>query len=192
MRIVGGSLRGKRLEAPEGRGLRPTSDRARESLFNLLTQGRTAMAFAGGGNPLIGAWVLDGFAGTGALGIEALSRGAARAFFMEKDAAALKALRANVKRCGLEEKARVVPADVANPPRAERPCDIVLLDPPYNKGLGEAALAPLAGAGWIGPDSLTVLECDRQEPFEPPSGFTLLEERRYGKAKLLFLGYNPA
>ncbi|MEJ2026543.1 MAG: RsmD family RNA methyltransferase [Limibacillus sp.] len=131
MRIVGGSLKGKRLEAPEGGQLRPTSDRARESLFNLLTQGRVAREAAGGGNPLIGARLLDGFAGTGALGIEALSRGATEAFFMEKDAGALKLLRGNLKHCGLERQGRVVPAVVANPPTAERACDIVLLDPPY-------------------------------------------------------------
>ena len=191
MRIVGGSLKGKRLEAPDGGQLRPTSDRARESLFNLLTQGRVAREAAGGGNPLIGARLLDGFAGTGALGIEALSRGAAEVFFMEKDAGALKLLRGNLKHCGRERQGRVVPADVANPPTAERACDIVLLDPPYNKGLGAPALLALAKAGWIGPESLTVLECDRSENLEPPEGFTLLEERRYGKAKLLFLRYGP-
>ena len=189
MRIVGGSLRGKRLEAPEGAKLRPTSDRAREALFNLLTQGRVATQMAGGGNPLIGARLLDGFAGTGALGIEALSRGAAEAYFMEKDASALKVLRANLKHCGLEQQGRVVPADVRNPPRAERACAIVLLDPPYKEGLGAPALTALAEAGWIGPESLTVLECDRGESFEPPEGFSLSEERRYGKAKLLFLRY---
>jgi 16S rRNA (guanine966-N2)-methyltransferase len=185
MRVVGGTLKGRRLEAPEGAVARPTSDRAREALFNLLTQGR----IAGEGNPLIGARVLDAFAGTGALGIEALSRGAAEAFFMEKEAAALKALRANIKHCGLEQKARVMPADVLSPPRALRPCDILLLDPPYNKDLGAASLTALAEAGWLAEGSLAALEVERKDKVETPERFQLLDERHYGKAKLLFFRY---
>jgi 16S rRNA (guanine966-N2)-methyltransferase len=185
MRVVGGTQKGRRLEAPEGAVARPTSDRAREALFNLLTQGRVA----GEGNPVIGARVLDAFAGTGALGIEALSRGAGEACFMEKDAAALKALRANIRHCGLDQKARVIPADVLSPPEALRPCDILLLDPPYNKGLGAAALAALAQAGWVARGALVALEVERKDEVEAPEGFDLLDERHYGKAKLLFFGY---
>ena len=188
MRIVGGSLKGRRLLAPEGRTLRPTSDRAREALFNLLTQGR----FIGEGNPLIGARVLDAFAGTGALGLEAISRGAAEAAFMEKDAQALQTLRANIKALGVEQKARVVPADVANPPGAVRPCDIILMDPPYNRDLSEPALLALTRGGWIAPGSLVALEVDRQEAITLPAGFQLLDERIYGKAKLIFLRYGQA
>jgi 16S rRNA (guanine966-N2)-methyltransferase len=185
MRVVGGTLKGRRLEAPEGAVARPTSDRAREALFNLLTQGR----IAGEGNPLIGARVLDAFAGTGALGIEALSRGAAEAWFMEKDAAALKALRANIKHCGVEQKARVVPADVVSPPAAQRACDILLLDPPYNKGLGAPALSALARAGWMAENALIALEVERKDEVEAPEAFVPQDERHYGKAKLLFFRY---
>ncbi len=191
MRIVGGTLKGKRLEAPEGRALRPTSDRARESLFNLLTQGRIASAVAGGGNPLIGARVLDAFAGTGALGIEALSRGAERAFFMEMNAEALAILRQNLKHCGLEGQAQVIPCDVTQAPGTAEPCGIVLADPPYGRDLAEPALGALAKAGWIGPGSLVVMESERGETLSPPEGFEELDRRRYGKAQLIFLRYAP-
>lgn len=181
MRIVGGEFRGRRLEAPEGNSVRPTSDRARESLFNILTQGRVAR----NGNPLVGARVLDGFAGSGALGIEALSRGAAEAFFLEKDHKALAVLRRNLATLGLGSRGRVVPADILSPPRASQPCDILLLDPPYRAGLAEPALKALAAAGWIAPGALISLETAHNEDFEPPAGITQIDERHYGNAKLI-------
>ena len=108
---------------------------------------------------------------------------------MEKEAAALKALRANIKHCGLEQKARVMPANVLSPPRALRPCDILLLDPPYNKDLGAASLTALAEAGWLAEGSLAALEVERKDKVETPERFQLLDERHYGKAKLLFFRY---
>ncbi len=185
MRIVGGELKGRRLEAPEGRNVRPTSDRARESLFNILTQGRVAR----NGNPLADARVLDGFAGSGALGIEALSRGAAEAFFLEMDRDALAVLRRNLATLNLGSRARVVPADILSPPRAVQPCDILFLDPPYRTGLAEPAFKALAAAGWIAPGALISLETARNEDFEAPAGYTQIDKRHYGNARLVIFQY---
>jgi 16S rRNA (guanine966-N2)-methyltransferase len=183
MRIVGGRLRGRRLEAPAGRDLRPSADRTREALFNLLTQGRVAAA----GPTLQGARVLDAFAGTGALGLEARSRGADTVVFMESAAAALAALRANIRKLGEGAACDVIPADVLRPPRPRRPCDILLMDPPYGQGLAAPALQALAAAGWIAAGGLVAVELMRGESLDPPQGFEVLETRHYGKAQLVFL-----
>ena len=186
MRLVGGRLRGRSLAAPEGLAVRPTADRTREALFNILTQGRLAEA----GPALEGARLLDAFAGTGALGLEALSRGAAAVVFMEEQAVAEAALRKNIRDLGVEAESKVLRADVLRPPPAERhggPCDIVLMDPPYNQGLATPALTALDAAGWLAADCLVTLELLKSEPFEPPAGFAELESRNYGKARLVFL-----
>ena len=186
MRIVAGRHRGRTLLAPEGRAVRPTADRTREAIFNVLTQGK----LAGGGNPLIEARVLDAFAGTGALGLEALSRGAARVAFMESQAAALATLRDNLE--ALEESARaeVLAVDVLRPPPAAEACTIVLMDPPYNQGLAAPALAALAEKGWIAPGAIIAVELMKAEAFEAPAGFELLDQRSYGKAKVAFLTHS--
>ncbi len=182
MRIVAGKYRGRRLNAPEGRDTRPTSDRAREALFNILAGGR----YSAGVSPIPGAQVLDAFAGTGALGLEALSRGAEHIFFIEQAAPALQALRANIKALAAQAACRLLASDVLHPPPSPRgPMDLVLLDPPYDKGLLTPALAALADKGWIGARTLVVAEVMQREETVLPEGFTLLEARRYGKAKLL-------
>ena len=130
MRIVGGAWRGRRLAAPAGGGVRPTSDRAREALFNIL---ENASAFAD--LDIAGAVVVDAFAGTGALGLEALSRGAALALFLESDADALAVLRRNLDSVGARARARAYPLDATQPGRAPEPCDLAFLDPPYGAGL---------------------------------------------------------
>ena len=189
MRIVGGRLRGRRLAAPEGLAVRPTADRTREALFNILSQGRLTES----GPSLEGARLLDAFAGTGALGLEALSRGAAAVVFMEEQAAAEAALAKNVRDLGVETESKVLRADVLRPPPVERhggPCDIVLMDPPYNQGLAEPALAALASAGWLTEGCLICLELLKSEPFEPLAGFTALDSRTYGKARLVFLRWD--
>ena len=183
MRIVAGSLRGKRLVAPEGEGVRPTADRTREALFGILEGGR----MTGGVSPLPGARVLDAFAGTGALGLEALSRGAGQVDFLERYAPALSALRSNVAALDATEACRVHDRDVLHPPQAEAPADLVLLDPPYNQGLARPALEALVRAGWIGQKTLICLEMLKSEDLALPSAFALLDERKYGKAKLCFL-----
>lgn len=167
--------------------MRPTGDRAREALFSVLASGR----LTGGGNALAGAIVLDAFAGSGALGLEALSRGAVHAVFMENQAAALAALERNVTALDEGERANVLRADVLRPPRpagrAAGGCGLALLDPPYNQGLAAPALAALAAAGWLAPGALVSVELMAGEPFEPPSGFAALDSRKYGKARIVFL-----
>lgn len=184
MRIVGGRHRGRPLGAPEGRAVRPTADRTRESLFNILCQGRIAVE---DGNPLIDAQVLDAFAGTGALGLEALSRGAAGATFMENQAVSLTACRANVKALDEESASRIIQCNVLQPPPAREVCSIVLMDPPYNQDLPTPALIALNKAGWIAPQAIVVVELMAQENFSIPEGFEELDNRRYGKARLVFL-----
>lgn len=192
MRIIAGRHRGRRLQAPEGLAVRPTGERAREALFAILTSGRVT----GGDSTLSGATVLDAFAGSGALGLEALSRGAGHAVFMENHPAALAALERNVAALGEGERASVLRADVLRPPRfssrrAALPCSLALLDPPYNQGLAAPALSALAAAGWLAEAAPCVVELMANEPFRPPPGFTPLEERRYGHARLVFLRYEP-
>jgi 16S rRNA (guanine966-N2)-methyltransferase len=182
MRIVGGRNRRRRLAAPPGDRVRPSADRVREALFDILLQGR----FAASGSRLVGASVLDAFAGTGALGLEALSRGAAEVFFIEREAAALAALRHNIKALDEEGRAHVVPGDATRPPRAARACAVALLDPPYGSGLASPALAALAAAGWLAVDALAVVEVGAREGLLPPAGFRILDQRAYGAARLVF------
>jgi 16S rRNA (guanine966-N2)-methyltransferase len=187
MRIVGGRWRGRRLAAV-GRGdaaarLRPTSDRVREAVFNLLAHGH--------GDPVPGARVLDAFAGTGALGLEALSRGAAAATFLENGRAGLGLLRENLRLLGAgapggEEAVAVVARDARRPgPWAGPPHDLAFLDPPYGRGLGERAMAALAAGGWLAPGALVVWEEGTELP--PPDGFSLLDRRRYGETVVTLL-----
>ncbi len=177
MRIIGGNRRGLRLtEVGEGDAaahLRPTSDRVREAIFNLLINGKHA------GNPVQGARVLDLFAGTGAMGLEALSRGAAEVVFVDDGAKALALLRANVAKMRAEGETRILRQDARTlPANPGAPFTLVFLDPPYGKQLGEAALAAAIKNGWLAPGAMVVWE----ESTAPvlPSGMTQLDQRRYG------------
>ncbi|MFZ6762685.1 16S rRNA (guanine(966)-N(2))-methyltransferase RsmD [Pseudoroseomonas sp. WGS1072] len=181
MRIIAGRHRGRRLEAPPGAATRPTADRVRQALFDMLWHAPWA-----GRGAIEGAVVLDAFAGTGALGLEALSRGAAAAHFIERDRVALGVLRANITACREAERARILPGDATRPPRAPCACGLVFLDPPYGQALVPRALAALGAAGWIAPGALVVAETGREEAPEPP-GFTVLAEREHGAARLLCL-----
>ena len=183
MRIVAGKHRGRRLLAPPGETVRPTSDRAREALFNILSHGRLAAE----GIPFAGAAVLDAFAGTGALGLEALSRGATEAAFIEQDREALATLRRNIAALGEGGRTRIVSGDATRPPRAVSACELAFLDPPYRSGVAAAALTALDAAGWLTPNALAVVELAAREELTPPAGFFLLDERVYGAARLLFL-----
>ena len=183
VRIVGGSHRGRRLVAPPGEVVRPTSDRAREALFNILSHGE----FAADGSPFAERPVLDAFAGTGAVGLEALSRGAAAAVFIESERQALAALRRNVAALGEGDRAQIVAGDATRPPRAALACAVAFLDPPYKSGLAAPALQALAAAGWLTPDALIVIEVAAREDFPLPAGFSLIDQRVYGAARLVFL-----
>lgn len=177
MRIVGGKHKGRRLIAPSGLIARPTADRAREALFNILAHTDRV--------ELDGAVVLDGFAGSGALGLEALSRGAARVIFLENHPESLAAIKANLT--ALREKADVIQVDATRPPPAREACNLVFLDPPYNSGLSTPCLTALAAKGWLAPGALCVVELAVDEPFTPPEGFEAVEERAYGAARLVFV-----
>jgi 16S rRNA (guanine966-N2)-methyltransferase len=187
MRIVAGKHRGRVLLVPEGAAIRPTSDRAREALFNILEHG----SFAAGGSRLAERRVLDAFAGTGALGLEALSRGAGHITFIELASDARKLLARNIAALGEQERTTILSGDATRPPHALAPVALALLDPPYGKGLGAKALAALAAAGWFAPDTLIVLEIGAKESPDVPEGFTLRDDRRYGAARLLFIESTP-
>lgn len=181
MRIIGGKIRGLAL-TNVGKGdaashLRPTTDRVRENLFNLLSGGRF-------GDPLTSAHVLDLFAGTGALGLEAWSRGAARVTFVDDGRVAQKLLRENIAKAGanahlLSKDATLLPENTG------ARCSLVFLDPPYGAGLGQRALESAKAGGWLDSDALVVWEDDAPHP--AVAGFTLLDTRRYGKTHITLL-----
>lgn len=182
MRIIGGSRRGLKLaEVGEGDAaahLRPTSDRVREAIFNLLINAH--------GNPVAGARVLDLFAGTGALGLEALSRGAAEVTFVDDGAKALALIRANIAKMRAEGETRILRADATRlGPNPGAPFGLVFLDPPYGKGLGEVALMAAAKAGWVAPGAMVVWE----EGAAPtvPVGFAPADQRKYGDTVVTLL-----
>jgi 16S rRNA (guanine966-N2)-methyltransferase len=182
MRIVGGRHRGLVLAGlgggDAGAHLRPTGDRVRESLFNLLAHGGY-----GAPPPPEGRRVLDLFAGTGALGLEALSRGAAFATFVDQGAKALALLRRNIALMGAEQATRVVSRDATRLGRNHgAPFGLVFLDPPYGRGLGERAIASALAGGWVAPEGLVVWE-EGVDPAAPP-GLTLLDRRRYGETMI--------
>ncbi|MFN3722051.1 MAG: 16S rRNA (guanine(966)-N(2))-methyltransferase RsmD [Paracoccaceae bacterium] len=183
MRIIGGRSRGLHL-APVGSGdaqahLRPTSDRVRESIFNLLLNG-------GHGNQVQGARVLDLFAGTGALGLEALSRGAASATFIEDGKVALALLKRNITLMRCESETEVWRRDATQPGENRGdPFDLVFLDPPYGKGLGEKAIAACRAGGWLAPSAVLVWE-EGSAPV-PPTWLDLIDQRRYGDTSVTLL-----
>lgn len=182
MRIIGGQHRGLTLAAL-GKGdtaahLRPTSDRVRESLFNVLNGGRF-------GDPITGARVLDLFAGTGALGLEALSRGAAHVTFVDNGRVAQKLIKDNIARCRREGDTTLIHADATRLPPAPTPCDLIFADPPYGTGAGLRALTSAADAAWITPEALIVLEDN--SPIAPPQGFDMQDQRRYGDTWITLL-----
>lgn len=182
MRIVAGKWRGRRL-AELGAGdaeahLRPTTDRVRESLFNTLGGGKF-------GAPIDGARVLDLFAGTGALGLEALSRGAASAVFVDTGLMARALLRKNIALCQAQGIAKILRRSATDlGPHTGAPFDLIFLDPPYGTELGAAALAAAKAGGWIAPGALVVWE-DSVEP-PPPAGLIPLDRRRYGNTTISF------
>ncbi|QUD85994.1 16S rRNA (guanine(966)-N(2))-methyltransferase RsmD [Phenylobacterium montanum] len=188
MRIVAGAYRGRAITAPEGQGTRPTSDRAREALFNVLVHAPWSPG-------LQGLRVMDLFAGSGALGLEALSRGAAFCLFVETDAAARGAIRDNVEALGakgeLFGRTRVHRRDATDlgprPSSDGAAFDLAFLDPPYAKGLGEKALEHLVAGGWLAPGALVVFERGADEAELEAPGFERLDDRRYGAARVLFL-----
>lgn len=189
MRIVGGIHRGRPLLAPKGKGTRPTSDRAREAVFNILQHGGWHEG------ALEDATVLDVFAGTGALGLEALSRGAKHAAFIEREHPAADFCRRNIEALGETERTKIFTFDAANPvprPLYIEPRTLVFLDPPYGKYLGAEALKGLAGKDWLAEGAVCVLEMSRKVPEIIPAGFSVQDERTYGLARVVFLRWEGA
>ena len=185
IRIVAGLWRGRTIQAGADDRIRPTAERTREALFDILGHAR-AFRTAHGPMPR-GITVLDAFAGTGALGLEALSRGADHVIFLDQHAEATALIRTNVKKLDAEDAATVVQRDALSPGRAPRPVKLVLLDPPYRSRLAGPALEALHAAGWLALGTVAVTEFEAAEEFALPAGFELVDERRYGKAKLVFL-----
>ena len=181
MRVVGGRLKGRNLASPPSHDIRPTADRLRESLFNILIHAY--------GDPIEGARVLDLFAGTGALGIEAVSHGAKFTLFVDNGAEARALLRNNVESLGLGGVTKVYRRDATDlgPAHPVEPFSLVFLDPPYGKGLAEKALAALRDGGWLAPGALVIVEEAKAAVFAAPDGFEELERRAYDDTEFVFL-----
>jgi len=187
LRIIAGKHRGRKLTPLAGDQVRPTAGRAREAIFNILAHA----AFAP--RPVYeDAIVLDAFAGSGALGLEALSRGARFVSFMERDRTARGVLTANVTALAVTRQTAVLAADALRPPRGSAPASLAFLDPPYTEDWAAPALTALAAAQWLLPEAIAVVELAVKRDFVPPAGFAPLDERRYGAAKIVFLRYSAA
>ncbi len=184
MRIVAGTLKGRSIVAPEGQATRPTSDRARQAIFNVLEHAAWA-------EPLQGVRAMDLFAGSGALGFEAMSRGAAFCLFVETDEGARGAIRENADAFNIMGATRVhrrSATDLGSRPRSDGEAfDLAFLDPPYGRGLGEQALAGLLAGNWLAPEAVVVLERGSDEPELETPGYDRLDARDYGAARVLFL-----
>jgi 16S rRNA (guanine966-N2)-methyltransferase len=181
MRVVGGRLKGRNLASPLSQEIRPTADRLRESVFNILVHAYD--------DPIEGARVLDLFAGTGALGIEASSRGAAFTLFVDNGAEARALLRNNVEALGLGGVTKVYRRDATNlgPAHPMEPFSLAFLDPPYGRGLADKALASLRDGGWLTVGALLVVEEAKAAAFAVPEGFEELERRAYDDTEFVFL-----
>lgn len=184
MRIIAGTLKGRTIRTPEGRNTRPTSDRARESLFNVLAHADWAPG-------LEGARIIDTFAGSGALGFEAISRGGAFCLFVETDAAARGCIRDNVEAFQLFGNTRIHRRSATDlgvkPAGLGAPFDLVFMDPPYAQGLVSLALEQLTAGQWLTPNALVVTETGSDETAPAASGWTAEDERIYGAARISFL-----
>ncbi len=185
MRIVGGRLKGRALLGPKSDSIRPTSDRLRETLFNILAHSY--------GDPIQGGKVIDLFAGTGAFGLEAVSRGADFCLFVDDGAQARALIRENVELLGLGGMTKIFRRDARKlgdaPPGL--PYTLAFLDPPYDRGLAEPALTSLARGGWLASGALAIVEEASAAAFTPPENFDVLERRDYGETEVIFLRFRP-
>jgi 16S rRNA (guanine966-N2)-methyltransferase len=183
MRVVAGRLKGRNIASPTTQAIRPTADRLREALFNILMHGY--------GNPVLDARVLDLFAGTGALGIEAVSRGAGFTLFVDNGAEARALLRNNVEALGLGGVTKVYRRDAADlgPAHPVEPFALAFLDPPYGMKLAEKSLASLRDGGWLVPDALVIVEEATSAAFAAPTGYEEIERRAYDDTEFTFLKF---
>jgi 16S rRNA (guanine966-N2)-methyltransferase len=186
VRVVGGEFRGRSLAAPSGEAIRPTSDRLRQTIFDILAHGY--------GNPARGARVLDLFAGTGALGLEAMSRGAAFVLFVEDGLQARGLIRRNVEALGLTGRSRVFRRDATRLGviGSLAPFSLAFADPPYGRGLGGRALAAALAGGWLTPGAVVVLEESADAKIAPVAGLSIEETRRVGDSQVVFMRALPS
>ena len=186
MRIVGGIYRGKSLASPKGNETRPTSDRVRESLFNILSHNFEDLDWNT-------SRVLDLFAGTGALGLEAVSRGALHSIFVEQDAAARGIIRENIEQLNLTGQCRIFRRDATRLGESGTAgtFNLVFADPPYGKGLGEKAMTETIKGGWLAPNALFVLEESKRSELQMVEGFELCDQREYGDTAIYIFEYHP-
>jgi len=183
MRIIAGSARGRKLEAPADQAIRPTLDRTRQAVFNRLCQP--------GADRVQGATLLDAFAGTGAFGLEALSRGAAQAIFWDVSSAALAIVRRNAAHLGLADRALIAAENATTAHKAAAPVDIIFLDPPYGEGLLAPAITALVAGGWAHADTLIIAESDAKAPAPLGSRAAVIDQRRSGPAMITFAAPAP-
>jgi 16S rRNA (guanine966-N2)-methyltransferase len=180
LRIIAGTHRSRKLAVPDSSDIRPTTDKAREALFSILNHRLGSFEDAR---------VLDACCGSGAAGLEALSRGAGHAVFMDNNPKALELARRNSLTLKELEKSSFISADICKPPKAEAPCHLLFLDPPYNKDMAAAGLAALTAAGWAAPSAFAAVEVSREESFSPPKGWSIITERIHGPAQLIVLEF---
>lgn len=178
MRLIAGKFKGRLLNRPDERIARPTTDRNREALFNILSHSPHVT--------LAGAVVLDVFAGSGALGLEALSRGAQKVFFVEHHPAVIRVLRQNIDALGCHDQAVLLAVDAHKLPQAPEPVDLVFMDPPYRQELEAATLAALRQKGWLQTATLIVVESHSKDTLNLPPSFVLIDQRIYGNSAFHF------
>jgi len=178
-RIVAGQFRGRRLEVPKGRDVRPTTDRMRERLFSMLMHARYP--------DMTGAVVADIFAGTGALGLEALSRGADKVTFVEQARPSVACINANITTLGVAAETAILSKDATRLPTATEPCDFIFMDPPYRKGLVRPTLDAILAQGWLAADGVIVCEQASDEPLDIPEALEVVDDRSQGQQRILFL-----
>jgi 16S rRNA (guanine966-N2)-methyltransferase len=180
MRIVGGKFRGREIQGPTALSTRPTSDRVRESIFNILAHGINDFT-------LEDARVMDLFAGTGALGLEAISRGAKFCLFVEEDASARGVIRNNTDACGVIGQCKIWRRDATDlgPSAPQSPYNLIFIDPPYDKNLGEKALKSLVNGGWLAAGAIIVLEEAEKATLEDQNGLTKIDQRTYGDTQVI-------
>ncbi len=180
MRIIAGKFRGIKLLSPKGKNTRPTADKARESLFNILDHGKFSKV-------IHDAKIVDIFAGTGALGLEAMSRGAKSAIFFEQDNDAIAALKSNINICKINNDCEINKTSALQPPQSNMAYDILFFDPPYYQELANKSLVIFNNKGWIDKNSLNIVQIHPKDQFTIPEGFELTDQRKYGAAKFLFI-----
>lgn len=182
LRIIGGAWRGRKVAVPETAELRPTNERAREAIFNRLMHAEGLL-----GVRLKGAACADLFAGTGALGLEALSRGAASVVFVERDGAACRALKQAVQSFEADDRSEILQSDATALPSIHRPFEIIFMDPPYQKNLIPSTLTDLSAKLWVKQGTLVVAETETEQSPELAAGYTLIDQRRYGRANIAYI-----